>query len=77
MNISGTECIAQEEITEAAGTQYTSLTTTEANLHLVPSDSESKDKENNKKQELWKWNKKVKVTRQEECHLVPEIDPNN
>ena len=52
MNISGTECIAQEEITEAAGTQYTSLTTPEANLHLVPSDSESKEKENNKKKRI-------------------------
>ena len=76
MNISGTDCIAEEEITEPAGTQYSSLTTPEANLHLVPSDSESKEKENNKKKELWTWTKKVKVTRQEECHLVPEIHPN-
>ena len=65
-----------EEITQAAGTQYTSLTTPEAKLHVVPSDTQSKEEENNKKQELWNWNKNVKVTRQEECHLVPEIHPN-
>ena len=52
MNISGTDCIAEEEITEPAGTQYSSLTTPEANLHLVPSDSESKEKENNKKKRI-------------------------
>ena len=65
-----------EEITQAAGTQQTSLTTPEVNLHVVPSDNQSKEKENNKKQELWNWNKNVKVTRQEECHLFPEIHPN-
>ena len=36
----------------------------------------SQKKEKNKKEELWKWTKKVKVTKQEECHLVPEIQPN-
>ena len=36
----------------------------------------SQKKEKNKKEELWKWTKKVKVTKQEECHLVPEIQLN-
>ena len=76
MNDSDTELIAEEEITQAASTQDTSLTTPEANLHVVPSDNQSKKKEKNKKEELWKWTKKVKVTKQEECHLVPEIQPN-
>ena len=76
MNGSDTDFIAEEEITQAASTQDTSLTTPEANLHVVPSDNQSKKKEKNKKEELWKWTKKVKVTKQEECHLVPEIQPN-
>ena len=73
MHDSDIEFIAEEEITQAASTQDTSLTTPEANLHVVPSDNQSKKKEKNKKEELWKWTKKVKVTKQEECHLVPEI----
>ena len=73
MNDSDTEFIAEEEITQAASTQETSLTTPEGNLHVVPSDNQSTKKEKNKKEELWKWTKKVKVTKQEECHLVPEI----
>ena len=76
MNDSDTEFIAEEEITQAASTQDTSLTTPEANLHVVPSDNQSKKKEKNKKEELWKWIKKVKVTKQEERHFVPEIQPN-
>ena len=71
-----TEFIAEEEITQAASTWDTSLTTPEANLDVVPSDNQPKKKEKNKKEELWKWTKKVKVTKQEECHLVPEIQPN-
>ena len=51
------------------------MTTSEANLHVVPSDNQSKKKEKNKK-ELWKWTKKLKVTKQEQSHLVPEIQPN-
>ena len=55
------------------------MTTPEANLHIVPSErrksNQSKKKEKNKKEELWKWTKKVKVTKEEECHLVPEIQP--
>ena len=76
MNDSDTEFIAEEEISQAASTKGTSLTTPEANLQVVPSDNQSKKKEKNKKEELWKWTKKVKVTKQEECHLVPEIQPN-
>ena len=51
------------------------MTTPEAYLHVVPSDNQSKKKEQNKK-ELWKWTKKLKVTKQEQSHLVPEIQPN-
>ena len=76
MNDSDNDFIAQKEITQAASTQDTSLATSEANLHVAPSDNQSKKKEKNKKEELWKWTKKVKVTKQEECHLVPEIQPN-
>ena len=76
MNDSDTEFIAEEDITQAARTQGTSLTTPEVNLHVVPSDNQSKKKEKNKKEELRKWTKKVKVIKQEECHLVPEIQPN-
>ena len=73
MSDSGTEFIAEEELTQAASTQDTSLTTPEANLHVVPSDNQSIKKEKNKKEKLWKWTKKVKVAKQEECHLVQEI----
>ena len=75
MNDSDTEFIAAEEITQSASTQDTFLTTPEANLHVVPCDYQSKKKEKNKK-ELWKWTKKLKVTKQEQSHLVPEIQPN-
>ena len=71
MNDSDTEFIAEEEITQAASTQDTSLITPGTNLHVVPSDNQSKKKKKNKKEELWQWTKKVKVTKQEECHLVP------
>ena len=67
MNDSNTEFIAEEEIAKAASTQDTSLTTPEANLHLLPSDNQSKKKEKNKKEKLLKWTKKVKVPKQEEC----------
>ena len=75
MSDSGTEFIADEEITQTTSTQDTSLTTPEANLHVVPSDDQSKKKEKNKKEEVRKWTKKVKATKQEECHLLPEIQP--
>ena len=54
MKDSDSEFIAEEEITQAASAPVTSLTTPEANLHVVPSDNQSKKKEKNKKEELWK-----------------------
>ena len=55
MNDSNTEFIAEEEITKAASTQDTSLTTPEDNLHVIPSDNQSNKKEKSKtKEELWK-----------------------
>ena len=47
MNNSDTVFIAEEEITQATSTQDTSLTSPEANLHIVPSDNQSKKKEKN------------------------------
>ena len=47
MNDSHTEFLT--EIKQAAILQNISLTTAEANLHIVPSDNQSKKKENNKK----------------------------
>ena len=52
MNDSDTEFIAEEEITQVASTQDTSLTTAEANLHEVPSDNQPKKREKNKNEEL-------------------------
>ena len=75
MNDSNTEFIAEEEVTQTASTEDTSLTAPEANLHVVPSDNQSKKKEKNQKEELWKWTKKVKVIKQEECYFVLEIQP--
>ena len=49
MNDSDTEFIAEEEITQAASTQDTSLTTPEGNLYVVPSDNQSTKKEQQKK----------------------------
>ena len=64
MNDSDTKFIAEEEITQVVRTKDTSLTTPQANLHVVPSDNQLKKKEKNKKEELWKWTKKLKVTKQ-------------
>ena len=75
MNDSDTEFIAEEEVTQTASTEDTSLTAPEANLHVVPSDNQSKKKEKNQTEELWKWTKKVKVIKQEECYFVLEIQP--
>ena len=61
MNDSDTEFIAEEQVTQAASTQDTSLTTSEANLHVVPSDNQSKKKEKNRKEEVRKWTKKVEL----------------
>ena len=46
---SDTEFIAEKEITQTASTQDTSLTTPGANLHVAPSENQSKKKEKNKK----------------------------
>ena len=59
-----------------ANTQDTPLTRPDANLYVVPTDNQLKKKEKNKKEQLWKWTKKSNLTKQEECHLVPEIQPN-
>ena len=73
MNDSNTEFIAGEKITQAVSTQDTSLNTSEANLYVLPRDNQSKKK---KEEELWKSTKKMKVTKEEKCHLVPEIQTN-
>ena len=52
LNDSDTEFIAKEEIAQVASTWDTSLTTPEANLHVVPSDNQSKKREKNKNEEL-------------------------
>ena len=48
MNDSDTEFKDEEEITQVASTQDTSLKTPEVNLLVVPSDNQSKKKEKNK-----------------------------
>ena len=70
MYLSQSEFIAEELITQAASTQNTFQTTPEANLHVKPSNNQSKNKEKNKKEELWKWIIKVKVTKKTvtSCH---------
>ena len=73
MNDSNTEFIAGEKITQAVSTQDTSLNTSEANLYVLPRDNQSKKK---KEEELWKSTKKMKVTKEEKCHLVPETQTN-
>ena len=49
MNISDIKFIAEEETAQAASRKDIPLTIPEANLRLVPSDNESKKKENNRK----------------------------
>ena len=44
-----TEFIAEEEITQAAITHDISLTTSGANVHIIPSENQSKKKEKSKK----------------------------
>ena len=75
MNDSDTKFITEEEIIQAASTRGSPLTTPEANLRVGPCVNQLKKKEKNKKEELWKWTKEVKVTKQEECYFVPEIQP--
>ena len=76
MNDSDNEFKTKEEITQAASTRGSPFTTPGANLHVGPSVNQSNKKEKNEKEELWKWIKEVKFTKQEVCHLVPEIQPN-
>ena len=49
MNVSDTELIAEEEITQAASTQDTSFTVPASNLHVVLSENQSKKKKKTKK----------------------------
>ena len=60
INDSEIEVIAEEEITEAAITQGTSLTTPEANVNAIPSDNQSIKKEKNKKKRIMEADKKSK-----------------
>ena len=76
MNDSDTKFIAEEEITQATSTQDSSLTRPGANLHVALSDNQPKKKGNNKKRLIIEMNQKSKSSKQEECHLVPEIKPN-
>ena len=69
----GIEFIAKEEILPANNTLDTSLTTREANIHLVRGHEESKKPDKKKKEEPWKWTKKAKANKQEPCALIPEI----
>ena len=58
MNDSDTEFIAVGEIIQAAGTQDTSLTAPEGNLHVVPSENQSKKKKRTKRKNYGKGPKK-------------------
>ena len=62
MNDSDTEFIAAEEIIQAAGTQDTSLTTPEGNLHVVPSENQSKKRKEQKRRIMEK-DQKIKSYR--------------
>ena len=62
MNDFDAELIAEEEITQAASTQDTSLTTPEANLRVVPSDNQSK-KQRKEQKKIMEVNKKTKLRR--------------
>ena len=73
MNDSDTEFIAVEEIIQAASTQITSLATPDANLHVVASENQRKKKRAKRKNY---GSGKIKVTKQKECHLVPETQIN-
>ena len=58
MNDSDTEFIAVGEIIQATGTQDTSLTAPEGNLHVVPSENQSKKKKRTKRKNYGKGPKK-------------------
>ena len=59
MNDSDTEFIAQEEITRAASTQDTSLTTPEGDFHVVPKDNQSKKKKKEQKRRIMEADQKI------------------
>ena len=63
INDSDTEFIADEEILPANNSLDTSLTTLEANIHVVRDNEESKKPDKKKKEEPWKWTKKAKVNK--------------
>ena len=76
MNDSDTEFIADEEILPGNNIVDTSLTTPEANIHVVRDNEESKKSDKKKDEQPWKWTKKTKkaeANKQEPCALVPEI----
>ena len=73
INNADTEFIAGEEILPANNTLDTSLTTPEANIHVVRDNKESKTSDKRKKEQPWKWTKKAKANKQEPCALIPEI----
>ena len=60
INDSDTKFIVEEEITQAASTQDTSLTTPVANLHVVAKWHQSKKKEKNKKRRIMEVEQKDK-----------------
>ena len=55
INDSDTEFIADEEIQPANNTLDTSLSTPEANIHVLRENEESKKPGKSKKEEPWKW----------------------
>ena len=73
INNSDTESIANEEILPANNMLDTSLTTPEANIHVVRDNEESKKPDKRKKEEPWKWTEEEKANKQKPCTLIPEI----
>ena len=60
MNDSDTDFIAQEEITRASSTQDTSLTTPEADFHVVPNDNQSKKEKKEQERRIMEADQKIK-----------------
>ena len=71
INDSDRELITDEEILSANITLDTSLTTPEANIHVVRDNEESKKPDKKKNEEPWKWIKKAKANKQEPCAFIP------
>ena len=63
INDSDRELITDEEILSANITLDTSLTTPEANIHVVRDNEESKKPDKKKNEEPWKWIKKAKANK--------------